>query len=90
MPDWSRVTPAYGRAPSFKATGMVWPLRLVVPRPHCLGTLGINNIVHIGTCGPVGDRVRTGDVVLSTGLLRTICGAPAPGLTLIKRVAIRT
>lgn len=35
-----------------------------------LGALGIENIVHIGTCGLVGDRVTTGDIVLSLGSLK--------------------
>jgi len=32
-----------------------------------LAALGIQNIVHIGTCGLVGARVKTGDIVISRG-----------------------
>jgi uridine phosphorylase len=32
-----------------------------------LGALGVQNFVHIGTCGLVGEQVRSGDLVLSRG-----------------------
>jgi uridine phosphorylase len=32
-----------------------------------LGALGVQNLVHIGTCGLVGEQVRSGDIVLSRG-----------------------